>query len=70
MKTPEERIKEAMDMIYDNGGFDGGHHKMWVIDQVVRALMRSNEAYKKWVKEYSDGEDGPDTYMWDEGIAP
>ena len=26
--------------------------------------------YQEWVREWCDGEDGPDTYEWDEGIAP
>lgn len=30
----------------------------------------TNEAYENWVKSYKDGEDGPDTYEWDVGIAP
>ncbi len=30
----------------------------------------TNEAYENWVKSYNDGEDGPDTYEWDVGIAP
>lgn len=32
-----ERIKQALEIAQD-GGFDGAHHKMWVIDQMVRAL--------------------------------
>lgn len=26
--------------------------------------------YLKWVEEFNAGEDGPETYSWDEGIAP
>ena len=26
--------------------------------------------YLEWVRAYCDGEDGPETYRWDEGIAP
>ena len=33
-----ERIEEALEMILQNGGFDGSHHKQWVLDQVVRIL--------------------------------
>jgi hypothetical protein len=29
-----------------------------------------SEAYDHWVKEYMDGEDGPETYGYDIGIAP
>jgi hypothetical protein len=29
-----------------------------------------SEAYKTWLTQYKAGEDGPDTYDWDEGFAP
>ncbi len=29
-----------------------------------------SEEYKQWVKKHNNGEDGPDTYEWYEGIAP
>ena len=32
------RITLAMEYAADYGSTDGGHHKMWVIDQMVRAL--------------------------------
>lgn len=96
--TPEECIAEALEFASAYGQTDGGHHKMWVIDQMVRALtgcpvvtktavtaglgperdgveytyeaQGESEEYKKWVKDYMDGEDGPDTYEWEEGIPP
>lgn len=75
------------------GQIDGDHHKLWVLDQVVRILNgtpiimkiaswdngqteerfelgESPKAYDKWVENYKDGEDGPDTYGYDEGVAP
>ncbi len=58
----------ALDIALRYGQIDGGHHKMWVIDQMVRAL--TGNSYEAWVAEACDGEDGPDTYEWDEGIAP
>lgn len=62
-----KRIKDALE-VAEFGGIDGGHHKMWVIDQMVRALTGPD--YGAWVAAFKDGEDGPDTYEWDEGIAP
>lgn len=50
------------------GQDDGAHHKAWVIDQMVRALTGS--AYDEWIAAFRAGEDGPETYSWDEGIAP
>ncbi len=29
-----------------------------------------SEEYLAWVARHKDGEDGPETYEWDEGIAP
>jgi len=75
------------------GGFDGDHHKTWVLDQVARILHGTpvirkearwdnghaefrawtgdpSAGYQEWVREMKDGEDGPDTYGYDEGIAP
>jgi len=34
----DERIKTALEIIAECGGCDGGHHKQWVLDQVVRIL--------------------------------
>ena len=46
------------------GGYDGqGKHFAY------EAQGESDE-YRTFVREYQDGEDGPETYEWDEGIAP
>ena len=66
--TPEEKIEEALNTALLYAQIDGAHHKDWVIDQMVRAL--TGESYDAWVREYKDGEDGPDTYDWSEGVAP
>lgn len=90
-KDKIDSIKKALE-IAESGSYDGAHHKMWVIDQIVRALtlcpmvteetpdhfdyqytyevQGESEEYEKWVKEFNDGEDGPETYEWDVGIAP
>lgn len=62
-------VKNAL-AVAEDGVCDGDHHKMWVIDQMVRALCRTEEVYNEWVAAFCDGEDGPDTYEWEEGIAP
>lgn len=66
-QTFEYRLAAALDVIARFGGIDGAHHKQWVLDQVVRSLSHDYEA---WVKAFEDGEDGPQTYEWDEGITP
>ena len=62
------KISAALRLLGDFGMFDGAHHKMWVIDQVVRIL--TGKDYEEWVKKQKAGDDGPETYEWDEGIAP
>lgn len=64
----QRRIRAALDVIENYAGIDGGHHKQWVIDQVVRHLV--GPEYYAWVRDWQDGEDGPETYIWEEGIAP
>ena len=74
----EAALKVAAEFAY----VDGDHHKMWVIDQMVRCLtgcpleMRTAKDYKGRPYEYEAlGES--DAYRafigdgeWDEGIAP
>jgi len=61
-------IQRALAIADCYGSIDGEHHKMWVIDQMVRALVA--EDYENWVRQHKDGQDGPDTHRWDKGIAP
>ena len=62
--------KKALNLIEEDGGIDGAHHKQWLLDQLVRALTDEPDGYTEWVTAYEAGEDGPDTYYWDSGIAP
>jgi hypothetical protein len=64
----EKRVQTALDIAFQFGSIDGAHHKMWVIDQMVREL--AGPEYENWVRTVKDGVDGPDTYSWDEGIPP
>jgi hypothetical protein len=64
----KKRIEEALDVAMRYGGMDGPHHKDWVIDQMVRAL--TGDGYECFVTNAKRGIDGPDTYSWNEGIAP
>lgn len=63
-----ERIEAALEVAVRYGGTDGSHHKAWVIDQMVRALAA--DKYDALVADAKNGEDGPETYDWDCGIAP
>lgn len=39
--TEAERIAAALALASNYGGIDGDHHKMWVIDQMVRVMTGS-----------------------------
>lgn len=67
-KNNKQRILDAIKIGLQYGQVDGSHHKMWVIDQMIRELTGEN--YDDFIKEYRKGEDGDDTYEWDCGIAP
>jgi len=66
--TEQERIESALQIAKLYGQTDGAHHKMWVIDQMVRAMTADN--YPAWVAAHNNGKLGPDTYEWDTGMAP
>jgi hypothetical protein len=63
----KDKIVKALELIYRYGDIDGDHHKQWVLDQVVRIL---SDDYDTWVAHHNEGEDGPNSYEWDEGIPP
>lgn len=77
------RINKALAIAQDSGAVDGSHHKMWTIDQMVRALTgcpmvkRTALAPKGYQYDYEVmGESkvymdifGNDS-AWDRGIAP
>ena len=64
----QSKIEAATELAVRYGGIDGDHHKTWVIDQMVRALAGND--YDRIVTDAKSGEDGPETYDWDCGIAP
>ena len=64
----EYNVEEALRLLIRYGQIDGEHHKTWVIDQAVRIL--TGNYYDELIAAANDGEDGPETYDWDVGIAP
>lgn len=65
------RLEKVTELIEQYGGIDGGDHKQWVIDQVMRIIK--GDDYENWVKDMKgewDEEYGDYEYDWDEGIAP
>lgn len=63
-----DKQEAVMNMIEQYGQIDGGHHKAWVLDQIARIIK--GDKYEHWVKQMKAGEDGLDTYSYDEGIPP
>lgn len=58
-----KRIDEAIQIACLYASFDGEHHKTWVIDQMLRALLTE--------KDYSEFTKESDIYgTWDVGVAP
>ena len=59
----EDRIVGAVGNALHYGRIDGGHHKMWVIDQMLRGLLADeyDEVIAKWCKN-DDGDDS--SGMW------
>ena len=68
MSEHKERIDAACKLAWTYGQIDGDHHKTWVIDQMLRALLA--EKYGEWVADFCKGDDEDDEYEWDTGIAP
>ena len=63
------RIRRALNLAFDYSQNDSPDHKAWAIDQMVRVLT-GREGYKDFIRKHAEGEDGPDTYGWDEGTPP
>lgn len=62
MSKYEIRIERAASIAYDFGVFDGEHHKQWVIDQMLRAML-GDAGYCDFVHRSSmKGHD------WDQGV--
>lgn len=69
--VPDDKTSQTLrliDLFIRYGQIDGEHHKAWVIDQALRIVC--GDKYDTMVASSCAGEDGPNTYEWDCGIAP
>lgn len=66
--SDKERINKAAKIAWQYAQIDGAHHKMWVIDQMLRVLLEQ-DGYGKFIEAY-ETPDGEDYYTWDVGIVP
>ena len=63
-----KRIIAALKVASEFAAWGNSPYQEWTIDQMVRAL--TGDDYEEFVRAYCDGDDGPNTYRWSEGIAP
>lgn len=82
IETPEDSVlgfddilrqrDNAIKTILEYGMYDGSHHKQWVLDQALRALLENE--YDHYIKTFNTtylDEDGNNEYEdWDVGIPP
>ena len=68
MTDDKTKLANICGLIWQYGGIDGAHHKQWVLDQILRIIHEYD--YDNTVELMCHGEDGPNTYDWDVGIAP
>ena len=59
------RIYHGTQVIVKEASWDNGEKEFR-----VSLTDEPSNTYKEWVTEMNDGEDGPNTYSYDEGIAP
>lgn len=50
LTTDPDGAEKALDLAFTYGQIDGGHHKTWTIDQMVRALTGEN--YENFINFY------------------
>ena len=64
----QKQITKAVGIAEQYAQIDGEHHKMWVIDQMLRELLGNN--YNKWLEKYNYDSRENDYEEWNCGIAP
>ena len=65
----QQRVDKALNIAVLYAHCAGDDHRLWVIDQMIRALTGPN--YKQWVAQTTTDEHGnsyPD--LWDVGTVP
>jgi len=73
-ETDADRIDLAVLLALECSHYEGDHHKMWVIDQMLRHLL--GDKYDETIARYNGDEDDVeddddfDRVEWDTGVAP
>ena len=74
MTEDEKKLHKIEFLITQHGGTDGGHHKQWLLDRIIRHV--TGDGYDDWCKAYRGQWIDDDEYTgweypdWDTGIAP
>lgn len=63
------RIQEAVERAWQSAQVDGSHHRIWVINQMLIALL-GDDLYNEFVEAYEKPLPDGDYYEWDKGIPP
>lgn len=63
------KFNQAILLITEANAVDGGHHKVWYLDQVFRVLLGEKQ-YAEFVEWYETPIEEDWTPEWDTGIAP
>jgi hypothetical protein len=58
------RILNGCELIFKMAKWDNG------LEELRVTTGKPSDVYIQWVNDMKDGEDGPDSYGYDEGIAP
>lgn len=66
--TLARRISRALSVAYQFGQADGAEHRLWTIDQIVRAL--TGEDYDIWIRRYESPDGDEVLGRWETGVAP
>lgn len=86
MSSAEERVAKAMEVMELAGADGDHHRAWVIdqllraltgcpeeevlVEDVPFLVLGESDEYRQWVAEYKAGDDGPETYGWDTGIAP
>lgn len=66
----EGRSIAAIHIAFRYGQISGDHHRLWVIDQMLRALLGEAD-YQRFTDRYEEPDADGETYgRWETGIAP
>ena len=65
-----KKQQQIINLIEEDGMVDGSHHKQWILDQILRIILKKE--YNSWLEKYnSETDENGEIYgEWDQGIAP